>query len=880
MHNFSPNAICLINELSQNEAKENNSVFVEPEHILLAMIKNHEGLGFEVLKILSKNILSLQIMLEKSVLEVKNKSTLPLNRIPRSNRFETVINQASKASGEFKNDYIGTEHIAYACLTEKDSATENFFKAVGIFQNDVKSVVLQVQHDFISSYSVERKKYFENNSEVNGMGIFDDLFESMNFNNESDYENSADREKDEKKKKNYLDKFTTDLTKQYQDGKKEAVIGREKEITRIIQVLSRKTKNNPMIIGEPGIGKTAIVDGLAEAIVEGRCPVGLMNKRVLLLDVASIVSGTRLRGEFEERMKKIIRDVKAAKDIILFIDEFHTVVGAGSPDGQLDAAQMLKTALTDGDFQVIGATTTKEWTKYIEKDAALVRRFQKILIEEPTDDEAIKILEGVKPNYEKFHGVVYEDGVLESIVKMTRRYMPDRLLPDKALDVLDEAGARKKISEANRPPELLELENQVKLLTREKEHFVQAQDFENAAFIRDKVGDVKQQIDVFNEKWRKANNVQNGSVSKMDVATIVGEITGIPKEHIASTQTQKLITMEADLHKSVIGQEEAVKTISSAIRRSRAGISSPKRPIGSFVFLGPTGVGKTQLAKALAKFIFGDEKQIIRVDMSDFMEKHNTSRLVGAPPGYVGYGEGGTLTDKVRQHPYSVVLFDEIEKAHADVFNLLLQILEEGELQDSMGHTVNFRNTIIIMTSNAGARKITAEGKVGFGFQESGVLPYDEIKSNATAELKKVMLPELLNRIDDVIVFNALTKDEISKILDKQLDELKERLKDKNLSIIVKKSAREYLIEKGYEPAMGARPMRRVIQREIEDPLSFEILDEKNAGLTNIVVNYIDEKLSVKFSPSEVAEDAETKTTIKCVSTSGDEKVVISTVNG
>ena len=648
------------------------------------------------------------------------------------------------------------------------------------------------------------------------------------------------------RQKSFLAEFSRDLTASCKEGKIDPVVGREDEINRVIQILSRRTKNNPMLIGEPGVGKTAIVEGLAQKIAQGNVPGNLFNKRILSLDLAAMIAGTKYRGEFEERMKRMMKEIQESKNIILFVDELHTVIGAGGPEGSMDASNMLKPALSRGELQIIGATTIKEYRKYVEKDSALERRFQMVKVEEPSDSDTEKILEGIKKKYEEFHNVVYDENVIPAIVKFAHRYIPERFLPDKAIDILDEAGAAKKIQEENRPAELMELEACIDQLGKEKTQLVQEQDYERAAVVRDKVKDLKKKLELYTELWKRSS-VELKHVTEQDICRIISRMTGIPVSQLDQAETARILNMEKELHKEVIGQENAIKVISSAIRRSMAGVSSAKRPIGSFVFLGPTGVGKTQLAKTLSKFLFGTEEALIRIDMSDFMEKHTASRLVGAPPGYVGYDEGGVLTEQVRRHPYSVVLLDEIEKAHPDIFNLLLQLLEEGELSDNLGHTVNFRNTVIIMTSNAGAREITGENKVGFSSLSDKSLSYNEIESGAMAELKKIMSPELLNRIDDVVVFNTLRRQEVSAILDIQMSELQERLASKGFSVKLNEKAREYMIDNGYDPAMGARPMRRLIQKELEDKLSVLILEGTGKKGSSIIVGRGTQGLSLRF---------------------------------
>lgn len=831
---------------SQNMAHQFRSSVIQPEHVLFSLIQRADGLGFELLRTLKIQVSTLkeEIRNQISAQADDRENATDSMEIPCSRRIKKMLDLATIESQSLENNYIGTEHLVIACVRETGSLTALFFKNAEITLTEVRRSVKTVQRLNVSSFLKEHvdELLFGDSDTFDSVpdkpetdAFFDSLF------------GSAQTQRDSTEKKSFLSEYCRDITVAFQNGTADPVVGREKEIRRLIQILSRRSKNNPVLVGEPGIGKTAVVEGLAQAVAKGEVPSGLIKKRILSLDLTSLVAGTKYRGEFEERMEKMIKEVKERQDIILFIDELHTVIGAGGPEGQMDASNILKPALSRGEIQIIGATTTKEFTRHIEKDAALARRFQKLCLEEPSDEDTVRILEGIKAQYEQFHGVVYDSDVIPEIVRLSRRYIPERFLPDKAIDILDEAGARKKIQEESSPNELKSLQMQIDSLIKEKENLVLNQYFEKAADIRSKVDELRHKFTVFSSYWKNNGMLQNRRVTSGDIALIVGEMTGIPVEQLGSAESTRLIALEEEMHRSVIGQDEAVRTIAGAVRRSRAGISSPKRPIGSFVFLGPTGVGKTQLAKTLAKSMFGSESQLIRVDMSDFMEKHTASRLVGAPPGYVGYEDGGILTEKVRRHPYSVILLDEIEKAHPDVFNLLLQILEEGELSDNLGHTVNFRNTVIIMTSNAGARQITAESMVGFSDSADGVLPYEDIKKNAMAELKKLLSPELINRIDDVIVFNALSKDEVSRVLDIQLAELFSRLSEKSFSVSIKKKARDYLVEKGYEPSMGARPMRRLIQREIEEPLALEILDERNKGLTKICVDCGKNGLSVRF---------------------------------
>ncbi len=909
MKNLSPRASRLVNGLSQNIAREFYSVEIQPEHILLAMINTREGVGYYALRKSGIDIDSFSISLEQKISGGNERHHAQTeNLIPLGKRAEKLIEKAAEECEILKDRRVGTEHILLSAIEEENSAVSLFFAASKISIGTMRNLVKITQEEHRSSEDIisnienisgeALRKIFGNNSSGNPLNPET----AGNLQKTQGQQQKGSGQKSERKEsRSFLSEFSRDITQSFRDGKADIIVGREKEINRLVQILSRRTKNNPVLVGEPGIGKTAIVEGLAQAIALKKVPSGLLKKRILSLDLAALIAGTKFRGEFEERMKKMMNEVRENRNIILFIDELHTIIGAGGPEGTMDASNMLKPALSRSEIQIIGATTTKEYSRYIEKDSALERRFQMVKVEEPTDEDSVLILEGIKKQYEDFHGVVYEDDVIPAIVKLSRRYIPERFLPDKAIDILDEAGAQKKIQEDRKPSELLDLERQIDALAEEKHELVKNQDYENAAFVRDKVAELKRQLDVYSSFWNEKGFSERVPVNAGDISRIISDMTGIPLEQLDKNESKRLVEMESEMHRSVVGQDEAVHIISGAVRRSRAGISSPKRPIGSFIFLGPTGVGKTQLAKALSKFMFGSEDLLVRIDMSDFMEKHNASRLVGAPPGYIGYEDGGVLTEQVRRHPYSVVLLDEIEKAHPDVFNLLLQILEEGELSDNLGHTVNFRNTVIIMTSNAGSGKISSESQVGFSANTEKVLPYEEIKMNAEAELKKILSPELINRIDDVIVFKALSRDEISKILDIQLNELKSRLSELGFSLSLTEDARSYLIEKGYEPSMGARPMRRLIQKEIEDPLSLEILEEKNRGLSEISVGFKEGMLEVAFlgkndaaenkdkseeknideNPESGNPENEDGTTIKCTSLSGEDSSshVLTTVN-
>ncbi|OJF76170.1 MAG: Clp protease [Treponema sp. CETP13] len=803
MKGLSPRAQKLLTVDVQAEGLKTGSDQILPEHVMLCMLKNGDSIGFAVLQYLKVNVLTFQLALEQTI--PHHSHVHGFAEILPSRRLRSMLDVAAIESRTMRRDYVGTEHLLLGAIREEQSITYHFFKQAEITIEDARSAVIAVGLTMKSSAL---------NDETRNRNIFPSLSSNQN----SKQSNSKNE------KLSVLAEFSRDLTKAAREKQLDPIIGRTQEMRRVEQILSRRTKNNPILIGEPGVGKTAIVELLAQNIVNGHVPAGLLNKKILVLDLALVIAGTKYRGEFEDRIKRIIKEIKEAKNIIVFIDEIHTIIGAGGSEGSMDASNMIKPALSRGELQCIGATTNKEYRKYFEKDGALERRFQPVRVEESSLAETRDILDGIKKRYEEFHGVKYSPEVLDAIVKYSNRYINDRFLPDKAIDLLDECGAIKKIDLqfATRPKLLEDLEEKIKKFTERKQQYVQDQDYESAASIRDKLVQLRQEVIRIGTE-----NVDTSQaiVTEKDVGNVVSDITGIPSNQLTENETTRLADMESEIHKTVIGQEQAVSAIASAIRRSRAGVSSIKRPLGSFVFLGPTGVGKTLLAKTLALFLFGSEDSLIRVDMSDFMEKHNASRLVGAPPGYVGFEEGGTLTEKVRNRPYSVVLLDEVEKAHPDVFNLLLQIFEEGELRDSLGHSVNFRNTVVIMTSNAGAREISYDNLLGFGENREGLFDYEDIKLNATTELKKIMSPELLNRLDDIIVFNSLSRKEVSKVLDIQIEELRKRLSDQNISISVGRTAHEYLVENGYEPQFGARPMRRLILREIEDPLALKIIE-------------------------------------------------------
>ncbi|HUV07748.1 MAG TPA: ATP-dependent Clp protease ATP-binding subunit [Spirochaetia bacterium] len=794
--------------LAQEEAKRYHSDQLDPEHIVLALLKDGEGVAVKALQRMKVNIAEMQLEIERSV--PRGAGGLVLGDVPHSLRGKRVLEDSAEEARNLGHEYIGTEHLLLASAKERGSSTARYLARYNI--------TLAVLRDVITR--------------ITGTGQF--------RGSEQSSKKSGAMPVSRNKTTPTLNEFSRDLTALARQGKLDPVIGRRREIQRVIQILARRTKNNPVLIGEPGVGKTAIVEGLAQRVVDGTAPEVLIGKRVLTLDLASLVAGTKYRGEFEERLKRVMREIISAGNVILFIDELHTIIGAGGAEGAIDASNMLKPSLSRGELQCIGATTLNEYKKYIEKDAALERRFQAIYVTESTVDETIEILKGIKSRYEEFHHVTYTYDAIEVSAQLSHRYISDRFLPDKAIDLVDEAGSRRRISQSVRPTELTKLEQEIEKLALEKTNLVNSQNYEKAAAIRDSVRQLRTQVDELKKNWEGSIKVEENLIDVDDIQEIISEITGIPLFRIAQTESQKLLNIEKELHKSIIAQDEAIDTVASAIRRSRTGLNSPKRPLGSFIFLGPTGVGKTLLAKILAEFLFGDEDALIRIDMSDFMEKHNVSRLVGAPPGYIGYEEGGLLTEKIRRRPYSVVLLDEIEKAHPDVFNLLLQVLEEGQLQDNLGHTVSFRNTVLIMTSNAGARQISKEALLGFHAEE-GIMKHDEIKMSVMSELKKIFNPEFLNRVDDMVVFHSLTREHLARILEILLKEVGDRLGEKDITLDIKPRVKEYLIDTGYDQKYGARPLRRTIQKEIMDPLSVEILKGRfnNGSTITVTLNKV-----------------------------------------
>src|SRR3954464_8768498 len=797
-------------QLANQEAQRFNHEYIGTEHILLGLVKEGSGVAANVLKNLDVDLR--KIRLEVAHLAQSGPEMVTMGKLPQTPRAKKVIEFSMEEARNLNHNYVGTEHILLGLLREQEGVAAQVLMNLGLKLEEVREEVLN-----LLGHGIEGAE----GSERGGRGGV----------GEEGGEGRKSRSKTPA-----LDSFGRDLTELARQKKLDPVIGRENEIERAIQILSRRTKNNPVLLGEAGVGKTAIVEGFAQRVIEGDVPELLLDRRIVVLDLAMMVAGTKYRGQFEERIKAVMNEVRRAKNTILFIDELHTLVGAGGAEGAIDASNVLKPALARGEIQCIGAPTLDEYRKYIEKDAALARRFQEIIVNPPSKDETVEILKGLRDRYEAHHRVKIKDEALDASVTLSDRYISGRCLPDKAIDVIDEAGARVRLKAMTRPPDLKEIDAQVERLNQDKEEAVANQDFERAAALRDQADKLKKKKETITREWRERSREVDGTVDEEVVAEVVSKMTGIPLTRLEAEETARLVKMEEEIQKKVISQSEAIKRISQAVRRSRAGLKDPKRPIGCFIFAGPTGVGKTLLAKSLAEFMFGDADALIQIDMSEYMEKHNVSRLIGAPPGYVGYEEGGQLTEKIRRRPYAVVLLDEIEKAHPDVYNMLLQIMEEGRLTDSFGRNVDFKNTIIIMTTNAGAEATSTSNIFGFDRGRDDAASYETMKERLKVAIEKYFRPEFLNRLDDVIVFHSLNKENLKQIVDIELAKVRNRLADRGLALILTDDAKEFLIAKGYNPDYGARPLRRSIENHIEDPLSEEILRGTFKGKDTITV--------------------------------------------
>ena len=787
--------------LAKEEARRFNHDYIGTEHILLGLIREGEGVAAAVLEKLGLDLQTIRLEVEKVV--QPGPTTQILGDIPFTPRAKKALELAAEEARSLGHNYIGTEHILLGIIREGESVASQVLLNLGLDLERVKNEIMSVLGAATPGFSQQQQQQAAPHG---------------------------------KTKTPALDAFGRDITHAAREGKLDPVVDRKAEIQRIIQILSRRTKNNPVLLGEAGVGKTAIVEGLAQLIVNENVPEVLRNKRLIILDLALMVAGTKYRGQFEERIKAVMEEIKRSQDVIIFIDELHTLVGAGAAEGAIDASNILKPSLSRGEIQCIGATTMDEYRKYIEKDAALERRFQTIMVEPPNAPQTVEILKGLRDRYEAHHKVKFLDEALEAAAKLSERYISGRFLPDKAIDLIDESGSRARLDVLVIPPDIKELEAKVEALKKEKEALIKSQDFEKAAALRDQERQARLELEKVNKEWNQKKDQIRPQIDAEAIAKIISQWTGIPLFRLEEKEGEKLLKIEENLHKRVVGQEEAISAIANATRRSRAGIKAPRRPIGSFIFLGPTGVGKTLLARALAEFMFGDEESLIQIDMSEYMEKHNLSRLIGAPPGYVGYEEGGQLTEKVRRRPYSVILLDEIEKAHPDVFNLLLQVFEDGRLTDSFGRKIDFRNTVVIMTSNVGAELIRKQGSLGFKSQKEE-LTYQEMKEKLLGEVKHAFKPEFLNRIDDIIVFRPLVKEDLHRIVDIELGYLAQRLAEQKINLELTPAAKDFLIEKGFDPVFGARPLKRIIQRFVEDPLAQEIITKRFSEGSNVRVD-------------------------------------------
>ncbi len=823
-------------QLANQEAQRFNHEYIGTEHILLGLVKEGSGVAANVLKNLDVDLRKIRLEVEKLV--QSGPEMVTIGKLPQTPRAKKVIEYSMEEARNLNHNYVGTEHILLGLLREQEGVAAQVLMNLGMKLEDVREEVLNLLGHGMESAEVGER----GGREGTGGG------------------EPGQPAKGGKSKTPALDSFGRDLTELARQGKLDPVIGREREIERATQVLCRRTKNNPVLLGEAGVGKTAIVEGFAQRVINGEVPEILADKRIVVLDLAMMVAGTKYRGQFEERIKAVMNEVRRARNTILFIDELHTLVGAGGAEGAIDAANVLKPALARGEIQCIGATTLDEYRKYIEKDNALARRFQEIMVEPTGKTETIQILKGLRDRYEEHHRVQITDDAIVAAVEMSERYITARCLPDKAIDVIDEAGARVRLRTMSKPPDLKDIDDEVERLNKEKEDAVANQDFEKAASLRDQADKLRRKKEQITRDWREKSRETDGVVDEEVVAEVVSKMTGIPLTRLSTEDSLRLMNMEAELHKRVVSQEQAVTAVSKAVRRSRSGLKDPKRPTGCFVFAGPTGVGKTLLAKALAETLFGDPEALIHIDMSEYMEKHNVSRLIGAPPGYVGYEEGGQLTEKIRRRPYAVVLLDEIEKAHPDVFNMLLQVMEEGRLTDSFGRQVDFRNTILILTTNAGADAIKNES--AFGFQKpDGDASYESMKSRVMDSIQRVFRPEFLNRLDDTIIFRHLNKEDLKKVIDFEMTKVLQRLHERGLELLMTDEAKEFIIKQGSDLDYGARPLRRAIEQRIEDPLAEELLRGTFEGKNTITVEAIkdsDGKITRLDFKGEVRDQSET----------------------
>jgi ATP-dependent Clp protease ATP-binding subunit ClpC len=826
MNNFTPRAQQVL-ALARKEADRFNHNYVGTEHLLLGLIKLGQGVAVNVLQKMGLDLETVRSEVEKQV--GSGPETKMVGNIPYTPRVKKVLALAGKEAKSLNHSYVGTEHILLGLLREGEGVAARVLKNLEVDIERTRNEILrELDPNFTPS---------EGESESGGA--------------QSEPASAGSGRKDSKTPA--LKAFGRDLTEMARKGEVDPVIGRENEIERVIQVLCRRTKNNPVLIGEAGVGKTAIVEGLAQEIALGNVPEILRDKKVITLDLALMVAGTKYRGQFEERIKAVMDEIRRTKNVILFIDELHTIVGAGSAEGAMDASNIIKPALSRGELQCVGATTLNEFRKYIEKDSALERRFQQVKVEAPSVDQTILILKGLRGKYEAHHKARYTEEALVGAAKLSDRYLTGRFLPDKAIDVMDEAGSRARIASMTRPPDVKEVEKEIEDIRAQKEGAIKAQDFEKAAALRDTEKQAKEKLESILTQWREQREEKEVVVGEDDIMHVISKWTGVPLSRMEQAETAKLLRMEEELRGKVIGQEEAVVAISKALRRSRADLKDPRRPIGSFIFLGPTGVGKTFLAQSLAEFMFGDRDALIQIDMSEYMEKFTSSRLIGSPPGYVGHEEGGQLSEAVRRRPYSVVLFDEIEKAHPDVMHLLLQILEEGKLTDSLGRKIDFRNTIIILTSNIGAEMIKKQSVMGFGGNQRDETKYDVMRDKILEEAKKVLKPEFINRLDDLIVFHPLAKKELFRIVDLEIGKVVERIKTKEIAIELDELAKDFLADKGYDPDYGARPMRRAVERHLEDPMAEELLRGNIKTGDTVKVSAVDGKLTFEVPESVAA---------------------------